>query len=335
MSPFNITYLDINSEHKKAVEDFIDEWNNDDEYITSKTSGSTGNPKEIRILKSRMIDSARMSGDFFHLRENEKTLLCLSPSTIGGKMMIVRSIVLNLELIVSTVNGTPLENIQTEVDFVAMVPLQLANSLIHSVEKLKRIRTIIIGGGIISSVIEKQLIEENLTVFHTYGMTETISHVAMRQVGVNSSPFYTAIGNNYFSQIENCLVIYSPLLEKKELVTNDIVELINKKSFIFKGRADFVINSGGIKIHPEIVEQKLENFILFPFFIVGLPDDTLGEKIVLCVESSPYELNKMEMQQFLTKYEAPKEIYFIPQFIRTESGKINRNETIGKMIFNA
>lgn len=328
MSSFSITYLDLKSEETNAVQDFIDEWNNDDLYITVQTSGSTGKPKEIRILKSRMADSARMTAEFLQIREHEKALLCLSPNTIGGKMMIVRAIVLNLDLIVASVSGNPLEKIQNEVDFVAMVPLQLMNTLIHSVEKLRKIRTIIIGGGIISSAIENQLIKENLTVFHTYGMTETISHVAMRKVGIDSTPYFTAIGQNFFSQHENRLVIHSPLLDTKSILTNDIVELIDDKNFIFKGRADFVINSGGVKIHPEIVEKKLENTIHFPFFIAGLKDDILGEKVILCIESTPFELNKKDIQKKVSKYEVPKEVYFIKEFVRTESGKINRRKTI-------
>lgn len=328
MSSFSITYLDLKSEETNAVQDFIDEWNNDDLYITVQTSGSTGKPKEIRIIKSRMADSARMTAEFLQIREHEKALLCLSPNTIGGKMMIVRAIVLNLDLIVASVSGNPLEKIQNEVDFVAMVPLQLMNTLIHSVEKLRKIRTIIIGGGIISSAIENQLIKENLTVFHTYGMTETISHVAMRKVGIDSTPYFTAIGQNFFSQHENRLVIHSPLLDTKSILTNDIVELIDDKNFIFKGRVDFVINSGGVKIHPEIVEKKLENTIHFPFFIAGLKDDILGEKVILCIESTPFELNKKDIQKKVSKYEVPKEVYFIKEFVRTESGKINRRKTI-------
>lgn len=328
MSSFSITYLDLKSEETNVVQDFIDEWNNDDLYITVQTSGSTGKPKEIRILKSRMADSARMTAEFLQIREHEKALLCLSPNTIGGKMMIVRAIVLNLDLIVASVSGNPLEKIQNEVDFVAMVPLQLMNTLIHSVEKLRKIRTIIIGGGIISSAIENQLIKENLTVFHTYGMTETISHVAMRKVGIDSTPYFTAIGQNFFSQHENRLVIHSPLLDTKSILTNDIVELIDDKNFIFKGRVDFVINSGGVKIHPEIVEKKLENTIHFPFFIAGLKDDILGEKVILCIESTPFELNKKDIQKKVSKYEVPKEVYFIKEFVRTESGKINRRKTI-------
>ena len=328
MSALNCNYINVTAELKKAVEDFIDEWNNTELYITTRTSGSTGKPKEIRILKSRMEKSAHMTGEFLQLKKNKKAVLCLSPSTIGGKMMIVRAIVLNLELIVIPVDGNPLAHIQADIDFIAMAPLQLYNSLTHTTDKLKKIPHVIIGGGVISAHVEKKLKNECITIFHTYGMTETISHVAMRKVGLASCPYFTAIGENYFSLHNNLLVIHSPLLDSDSIITNDIVELIDTKNFIFKGRIDFVINSGGIKIHPEAVEQKLESFIQIDFFITGLKDEHLGEKVVLFIESSPYELDKKDLLNYVSKYECPKEIYFLKEFVRTESGKINRPKTI-------
>lgn len=334
MSSLNITYINTDTKLRKSVEDFLIQWYNDDLYITAYTSGSTGAPKEIKIRKSKMIESARMTGDYLQINENSSALLCLSPDTIAGKMMIIRSIELNLKLTVVKLSSNPLTEEYGDCDFIAMVPLQLMASLQNFPEKLRRIKNIIIGGGTISQSIERKLVENNLSVFHTYGMTETISHVAMRKIGVNSSRYFTAIGGNTFSQIDNRLIIHSPLLEEGTISTNDIIELIDNKHFIFKGRYDFIINTGGVKINPETVEEKLENLIPFPFFISGLKDDLLGEKVILCIESSPFELNKTELQKLLTKYEYPKEIYFINEFIRTESGKINRGKTIENLILD-
>lgn len=335
MSSLNVTYLNTDTKLKESIDFFLNQWDNDDLYITTRTSGSTGEPKEIKILKSKMKDSARMTGDYLQIKENDRALLCLSPETIGGKMMIVRAIELNLNLTVVSVCGSPLNETVNNIDFIAMVPLQLMNSIQYSLEKLKTIRNIIIGGGIISPSLENKLIENNLSVFHTYGMTETISHVAMRKIGVNSSPYFTAIGKNTFTQIDDRLIIHSPLLESGTIITNDIVELIDNKNFIFKGRFDFVINSGGIKINPESVENKLENKLTSPFFIGSLKDELLGEKVILCIENNqPYPIDKSDLLNGLSKYENPKEIYFIPKFIRTESGKINRIKTLEWLILN-
>lgn len=336
MSSLNFTYLNTDTKLEESVDFFLNQWKNDDLYIITRTSGSTGNPKEIKILKSKMKDSARMTGDYLQIKENDRALLCLSPETIGGKMMIVRAIELCLDLTIVPVSSAPLCENLNDLDFVAMVPLQLMNSLQYSLEKLRKIRNIIIGGGIISPSLENKIIENNLSVFHTYGMTETISHVAMRKIGVNSSPYFTAIGKNTFSQMDERLVIHSPLLESGTIITNDIIELIDNKNFIFKGRSDFVINSGGVKINPESVESKLENKLTFPFFIGSLKDELLGEKIILCIENSqPFPIDKSDLFNGLSKYEHPKEIYFIPKFIKTESGKINRIKTLEKLILNS
>lgn len=328
MRSFNITYLNIPDGQKKVIEDFISEWNSPSLSMSTYTSGSTGKPKKVDILKSKMRKSACMTGEFLELQKGEKAFLCISPDTIGGKMMIVRAIELKLELIVSIVCSDPLQNLNTEVDFVAMVPMQLSNSLENSLEALKKIKNIIIGGGVISSKLEDKLRENEMTVYQTYGMTETISHVAMRRVGVHQEEFYTAVGENSFAVKDGRLVIHSLLAEHETITTNDIIKLIDSKHFKWIGRADFVINSGGIKIHPEEVEIKLENHITPPFFIAGLKDDYLGEKVVLCIESAPFKIDKIDLQNSLTKYEYPKEIYFIPKFTRTDSGKINRLKTL-------
>ncbi len=324
----NIIYLGQADTIKGSVEDFLSKWNDLTDSIYTDTSGSTGKPKTIELSKEKMKLSARMTGDFLGLKKGDKALLCLSPKTIGGKMMLVRAIELGLDLYVCEPNSNPLELVDVSLDFIAMVPLQLESSMVHHLDKLNSIKSVIIGGGEISKVQADKLRKNELTVYQTFGMTETISHIAMRKVGLETDQAYTALGENFFEEVDGRLVIHSPLLDES-LITNDSVELLDEKHFIWKGRKDFVINSGGIKIHPEEMEKKLESHIDHPFFIGSLQDDRLGERVILCIEGWADEpIEKSEFLKCLSTYEVPKEIYYISQFVRTDSGKINRPETI-------
>lgn len=324
-----IQYIDASDETITEVRSFLEEWYNTDNFITVKTSGSTGKPTILRLEKSKMIISARKTLDFLKIETNSTTLLCLSVKTIAGKMIIVRSIIGELNLIVGPVNSNPLKNISAQIDFVAMVPLQLQQTLEDCPEKLGSIKSVIIGGGPVSTTVILLLKKFNLTVYHTYGMTETISHVAMRRIGSQEEKEFNALPGIRFSKEKNQLVIHYPEIGLEKLRTTDQVNLLNEHSFEWIGRADFIINSGGKKINPEEVENSISQLISSPFFIFGLPDEKLGEKMVLIVESPISKpITKDDFVPLLIKHQIPKEIFYLPSFVRTNSGKINRIETI-------
>ncbi|MDX1653070.1 MAG: AMP-binding protein [Brumimicrobium sp.] len=313
--------------------EFMESWNNNDDHITQKTSGSTGAPKTIPLSKEKMLASARMTGEFLGLNKCSNALLCISPSYIGGKMMIVRSGLYNLELTVGEVSSNPLLNASEHYDFAAMVPLQVETILNQNPEKLNLIRVLIIGGAPVSNDLANRLKKSTCRAFSTYGMTETLSHVALKDVKKDSEPF-RAIGNTTFRTEHGKLIINCPELGIPELHTNDLVELIDEKSFFWKGRADFVINSGGIKLHPEQIEQKLHSLISpTPFIVGGLPDSKLGEKPVLILESeNSGSLTIDSLRKVLEKFEVPKAIIFTDKLSYTSSGKIDRRATVQKVI---
>lgn len=336
MNTLKIEYLNSSESFKNELNSFLDEWFSMSNSIFTKTSGSTGNPKIIELSKSKMRESARMTGDFLKLQKGANALLCLPISTIAGKMMVVRAIELEMNLIATLPTSNPLENCDFQIDFAAFVPIQLSTILEKSPLKLKSIQTSIIGGGIISKEIESKLIQEKLTVFQTFGMTETISHVAMRKVGFESQLHYSALSETTFAEIDNQLIIKSPLLDFQPLKTNDIVELKNEKEFIWKGRADFIINTGGIKVQPEEIEKKISKLIPNSYFISSLEDALLGQKIILCIEGQlSFELSKSTFESTLTRFEIPKEIYFFKHFEYTESNKISRLKTLETNLKNA
>lgn len=307
---------------EKPIGDFLLDWFDDRDYIEMQTSGTTGVPKTIKVNKQAMVHSAIATGDFFDLQPGNKALQCLPVKYVAGKMMLIRAIILGLELDYVEPTSNPLKNIETEYDFIAMVPMQAQNSI----TELKKVKKAIIGGAKISTSLEKQLIKLPTQVYETYGMTETITHIAAKKVGEKCFTVLPHVTISYDDR--NCLVINAPkIIGEEVVVTNDIVELVNENQFVFLGRYDNVINSGGIKIIPEQVEQKLDGKIDRRFFIASKEDKELGEKVTLIIEGDSFEMDKKIFED-LDKYENPKEIIFIPKFKETENGKFLRKESL-------
>lgn len=334
---FKVKYLTNDQSLVQKVDNFIEQWFDDGSFIETNTSGSTGAPKTIRLEKEKMRFSAEMSAAFFGFQPQQKILLCLSPDSIGGKMLILRAIVSGMELIVADVQRNPLENIDFKIDFVSMVPMQVRSVIDENPEKLNFIKDLLIGGAAVSPQLEKALSAFETNVYESFGMTETMSHVAVRKLARNGekTPF-EALPGIRFSLDDEKLVIHAPGLGLPELHTNDVVELTGETAFYWKGRADFAINSGGIKFHPELIERKLATEISQRFFIAGEKDKLLGEKIVLIVEGNPDISVKKEiavvLQRQLSGYEIPKKTYFVDGFAETASGKVNRRETLAKIL---
>ncbi len=309
---------------------FILEWLNSSDIVIAKTSGSTGTPKKITLQKQSMIYSAIATGRFFNWQKGMSALLCLSPNFIAGKMMIVRAFVWQLNLITVEPNGRPLEYITNNIDFVAMIPLQV-NNAIRNNHYIEKINNLLIGGGAVDKQLQEQLQNLKCNCFLGYGMTETVSHVAIRALnGKQQSEIYTAMENVTFSiDKRDCLCIDAPKIVSDILVTNDMVELIDKYHFKWCGRFDNVVNSGGIKLFPEQIEAKIAAVLDIPFYLVGIPDSHLGEKLVMYVEQSKHkkikkEVIKEKIRPILTIYEIPREIIFIEKITHTLTGKIKR-----------
>jgi len=296
------------------VNSFVAQWLSPEPTVELQTSGSTGTPKTIKVQKEWMRNSAKLTGETFGLDAGSSALLCMPMQFVAAKMMVVRAMELGLELKVEE----PASSVDTGADFVAMVPLQLENSFAH----LDKFKTVLVGGGQVSSALVEKLQSVATEVFETYGMTETLTHVAIKRLnGSNKTDCFTALdGVKFEVDKRDCLVIHAPELNPEPVVTNDIVELLKDTEFKWLGRYDNVINSGGVKIYPEVVEAKLASQLQgFRYFITGILDELLGQKVVLLVEG------QVEVKfDLLEKYERPKEVIFVEKFIETETGKINR-----------
>lgn len=326
-------------EFAKEAFNFCHDWLQGKDSFILQTSGSTGIPKSIHVNRSQMIASATGTQSYFGVQENTNMLCCMNTSYIAGKMMLVRAMVWNCPILIIEPSSNPLTNLPDSfaVEFVAMVPLQVEESLKSALSKLKKVKYLIIGGAPISNQLKATLIKIEIKAFQTYGMTETVSHIAIAPITEGDLIYEGLPGVQLGLDARGALWINSEMSNNEKIQTNDLVDLVSENKFKWLGRADFVINSGGIKLHPEILESRIEPILksYFPensFFLFGEKDEILGERLILLIEVEEISEKslggiQLSLKNTLGKYECPKAIYPIREFIRTETGKINRQKT--------
>ena len=334
---------------RKDLPDFVQEalsfcgnWIEGKSEFTQQTSGSTGTPKKIQISRSQMESSALSTGKFFQIQHKAQLLCCLNTAYIAGKMMLVRAMVWDCPIRLVPPSSNPLGGLEENFDFVAMVPLQVETSISNaeSFKKLQKIRHLIIGGAPISLALQLDIVKNRLNAWQSYGMTETVSHIALAKIG-KEELLYEVLPQVKIGQDERgALWVNAEMSQNQQVQTNDLVKFITETSFQWLGRADFVINSGGVKIFPEHLERESESIIhsFFPncrFFYFGEKDNKLGEKVVLILETErnteKSALLMDQLKQTLNRFECPKAIYFCPEFSMTENGKISRKATSEKL----
>ena len=314
-----------------SIKTFLSNWFNLTDSLLVNTSGSTGKPKKILLKKAAMKKSAEQTISFFNISKNDELLLCLPINFIAGKMMIVRAIESNANLIVKLPELNPLLNFSKKISFAAFTPQQVYHILKNqsSKEFFSTINTVIIGGGEISDELETKLQQFSNSIYSTYGMTETITHVAVRKIGASNKIYKVFKGIKIGLDHRNCLTLKANYLENNLIITNDVVEIEGTQEFKWLGRYDNLINSGGLKFYPEVLENKIQGIIPNQFYFIGKPDKELGNKIVLVVEgeqldATTLKLFRNSMSDLLEKHEMPKEIVFVKKLERTETGKIRR-----------
>ncbi len=305
---------------------FVNEWHNDLPYVIANSSGSTGIPKPIKLTKSDIIKSADATCRYFNINNSSTLVLPLSTNYIAGKMMVVRAIVSGANLWIETPSNRPLNMNYGEIDLLPIVPSQVDWIIENYQYSHNTIRNLLIGGGALSSKKENVLISMGINAFVSYGMTETCSHIALRPIGSNE--YETLPGIIVSIDERSCLVIKAPEFSYKEITTNDIVEIIDERHFVWRGRYDNVINTGGIKVFPEEIEKKLSSIIPYPFYVIGDNHEKWGESVTLYIESNNNAIDESKILNdaatLLMKYELPKKIKCVEKFVYTESKKIKR-----------
>ncbi len=333
------------SSYEKDVVRFCRQWLAGQEIFTVTTSGSTGRPKPITLTRQQMIASARSTGQALGLQPGDQALVCLSIHYIAGMMMLVRGFELELELTIIDPSGQPLSDFSsdTHFDFSAFVPLQLEQILTESPGKramLNGMKAILVGGAPLSLALKQQLQAVTAPLYHTYGMTETVSHIALKRLnGPHASDYFVPLpGVEIGLDLRGCLTIKAMVTNDQTVYTNDLAKLRPDGSFKWLGRIDNVINSGGVKIQVEKVEAVLETVLDTlhqgcytgrRFMIGPLPHPHLGQSVVAIIEGKPFSpADQVEirsiLRQTLTKYETPRTFYFLPTLPETPTGKIDR-----------
>ena len=322
--------------NKEKADLFCREWQEGKSTFTITTSGSTGTPKTIELRRDQMIASAKKTIKALDLREGMTSLICLDVNFIAGKMMIVRSLVAGMNMIVVEPIANPFSNLpDAKIDFIALVPYQLSAILSSTLRgKLHDVGKVILGGAPIPFEASWDIEEYNTAIYETFGMTETLSHIALRQLNGHHAKDYFEVLDGIDITVDDrrCLVIKADYLDET-VVTNDVVELIGKKQFRWLGRWDNVINTGGVKVMPERIEKEVDMLMLDNrHFVAGVPHEQLGQQVVLVFEgmlTSDEEKKVMEqLKNKLSKYEIPKQVLYCSEFVSTSTQKVNRKESI-------
>ena len=314
---------------------FLTDWFSEKDTFEIKTSGTTGPPKIELVSRDALIVSAKITIRSFHLKKGDTLLMCLPVKFVAGKMMLVRAIVGQMKLLALEPTANPVAELNKPIDFAAFTPHQLNNIIQLNPEKLIFIATAIIGGSPVSQKLQGHLKHIKTRFYETFGMSETLTHAAIKNLnGLNESNYFKVLkGFKIKTSNDHRLIIEAPHLKNSPLVTADIVELIDADTFRWLGRADDVINSGGLKLFPVLIEKKISSALDKTYFISKRYDEKLGEKIILIIESEPFSKSKLvslksKLNQLLDKFEVPKEIVFESAFIRNKNGKIIRPKVL-------
>ena len=341
-NPHNANYPEPLDSFQREVFEFCQEWKLGKNEFLFHTSGSTGKPKPIYLSRLSMIESANMTMDWLHLQEGDNVLLCLPIEYIAGAMMLVRALVLKLNIVLVEPSQNPLEEITKPINIhLASFVTTQWSTILQSNPNLftffSEVKGILIGGSELTSSVELLTKEIQLPIFQTYGMTETSSHIAFRQISSEDAIYQCLKDVQIKLNDQGCLCIHSPSTLNQWIETNDVAELIHVNQFSILGRNDFAINSGGRKIHPEIIEKCCHSFfaqhsITCKTFAYGLDDDFYGQKLVLFIETID-ELNiQIQLIDYLKfnleSWEVPKQFIVLPEFLYTKTGKIDRPNTL-------
>jgi o-succinylbenzoate---CoA ligase len=331
------TYITENGfpEYLSSAFNFSWEWLNEKADFEFQTSGSTGKPKVLKVSKDQIITSVESTGLFFNLKEGDKVFLCLNTNYTGGKMMLARAIHLKLEVHIISPANLNVYLIESY-KLASFVPNQLFDILESekSIRFLSNFENILIGGAAVNHTLLSKLKSiENIRFYETFGMTETLSHFALRLLNTecSTSSFELLPGNEIKTDELDCLIVKSKVTNNEWIQTNDIVKLIDSSHFEWKGRLDNVINSGGIKIFPEEIESLISPILIEldcnqDFFLTSIKDEKLGEKLVMIMEGVEFETKNLllKLKESLPRFHSPFAIIFKPKFKRTKTGKIIR-----------
>ena len=313
------------------IEIFLEQWINKDQLMFETSGTTSAKPKQFFVDKRAVINSIKTTAKYFDLKPNDSAFHCSPMNYIIGKMQLLRALVLGLSVDFVKPSVNPMKEIRSY-DFVAMTPMQVANSF----DFIDQVRILLVGGGLFSTYLQKKIIKKNINTFESFGMAETLSHIAMRKITDPIAVFTLLPEVTYQLDNRSCLILSAHHLNLDKLKTNDRVEAINHEKFKLLGRVDSLINTGGVKINSEFIEDCLTEVIPTSFFVAGIPDEVLGQEIVLILENATKKqissvVKFIQITDSLRPYQKPKRIFEYDEFVRTSNQKIRRTETLKKI----
>jgi O-succinylbenzoic acid--CoA ligase len=332
-------------EHDKQLVDLIRTWDEGQATFEIRTSGATGKPKQIRLHRDQLEASARLTLQVLKISNGDTALLCLDPAHIGGMMMVIRALVGNFRLVAVKPSATPLDALPSNVliNFAAMVPYQLHHSIQNDSLRLQHMKSLLLGGAPVDAALVEKIAHWQTPVFHTFGMTETASHFALKRLNgpTPDQDYHVLPGTTIATDDRGCLVVQGPMTAGEKIITNELVELTGDTTFQWHGRIDDVINTGGIKVYAAEVEHNIRKWLSdqdldVPVLIFGMPDRQLGERVCLALERSQRLPDtgfiRRTLEKILPRYHAPKTVYLLHEFLYTENGKIRRKDTANRIM---
>ncbi len=338
---------DSNNPYYQKVKNLVDGWYNGIQEFSFSSSGSSGSPKILKFNREQIICSVNTTKQAFELTSNCLFFCNMHVDFVAGSMMVFRALVLEADLLVLEPSANPLLNLGRQElliskyrrrVFFAFAPLQMEAILkdTNSKDLLFNAKHVLLGGAPVSKELENKLIESNLSIYEGYGMTETLSHVALRELDDKPQEFKILPGIEFRISEDGCLELNYPGVLESWLKTNDLAKKTSKNKFLILGRADNVINSGGVKLHLNDIEEKIRvaGIVKQRFFCAGIEDNKYGQKLVICIENKEKYLEIADFKSFLSKFEVPKELIFLEKFILTPTLKINKRETIDGFLRN-
>lgn len=314
--------------------DFICDWVKGNQTFTFRSSGSTGAPKAIQVTREQITASVQGTASILDLSPNDQVWLCLNPDFVASLMMAARALILDMDLHITTPSSDPFKDqVGFQADFASFVPLQIYHMIANDqLGELEQIKNVLIGGAPLTPEAQQTLSSLKNNIYLSYGMTETVSHIALMNLSAKKDTYTCVKGIEILTDENSCLRVKGKVSQDLWLQTTDVIELLNDREFKWLGRVDHVINSGGIKIHPELLEKEIAPLLnQTDFFIAGIPNEQLGEQAILVTNQSispdTFDTIQLEIEQKFSRHHIPREFYWVPKFVRTDSGKLNRKKT--------
>lgn len=293
------------------------------EEIKVQSSGSTGKPKVFTFTYQQYRASANISIRYFGLKEGMSCLLPMSLKHIGAQLMLVRAFETKMKIDIVTASSDLSDFLQSGYDFVPMVPTQFLMSYESNSSCFQKVKTVLLGGSSITQDVQEIAKRLPTQVFSSYGMTETLTHVGVKELSSKENNYQILPGFKLSLNESNCLEIEAPHFSEKQ-ITNDVARL-NGNSFEILGRLDNVIITGGLKVQAEEVEKKLADELNQTFYVSSSADSKWGQVLTLVLSKSLNEVQNNFLQHYNEKSASHLKIRkVVVDEVEVYNGKIKR-----------